>query len=282
LKKAAKALAKAVGEGDSDAIARAQRVHRDFSAENFGQMKALHVIATEHGFRSWGELLEAPAEDVYTAITRVRGKRRFDLQTQERIRELIRLHEIAVPNDVMQRPIHMLSVFAITGGQSATLADAVAMARENARRKMWAIDLGHYQTGGPERQALAFVESLKREGIPFWDERLGSTYWMALEAPSALPRQYQEICETFGEPVVPAQTPEAQRARKQRVLRAYCDYETAESAGAVGTFQVIELQEDDRDVTELVDQGIHFQSIAELERYLREVTGVDVIVEEGS
>jgi hypothetical protein len=71
------------------------------------------------------------------------------------------------------------------------------------------------------------------------------------------------------------------RGRRFRAFNVVCDYETSARAGAAGTFQVIELQEDGQDVTHLVDQGIHFSDIEELQLYLQTATGGDdVHVEE--
>ncbi|WP_312597808.1 hypothetical protein [Brevundimonas sp.] len=59
------------------------------------------------------------------------------------------------------------------------------------------------------------------------------------------------------------------------------DYETGDRAGAGGTFQVISLTDDDgNDVTEKVDQGRHFTSIAELEKELSQVFDTEVAVSE--
>jgi hypothetical protein len=42
-------------------------------------------------------------------------------------------------------------------------------------------------------------------------------------------------------------------------IKAELDWETGERAGARGTFQVIELKDDEEnDLTDLVDQGRHF------------------------
>jgi hypothetical protein len=50
-------------------------------------------------------------------------------------------------------------------------------------------------------------------------------------------------------------------------IKAQLDWEMGERAGAGGTFQVIELKDDEEnDLTDLVDQGRHFHSIAELKQ----------------
>jgi hypothetical protein len=50
-------------------------------------------------------------------------------------------------------------------------------------------------------------------------------------------------------------------------IEATLDWETGESAGAGGTFQVIELEDDDgNDLTDLVDQGRHFNNMDELKQ----------------
>ena len=64
-----------------------------------------------------------------------------------------------------------------------------------------------------------------------------------------------------------------------RCFEVYCDYESSRHAGAGGMFQVIELTEDGEDVTDLVDQGIHFVDLNHLRRYLHQRLGGDVEVD---
>ena len=199
-KKAAKQLAKGVARGDAEAQERASRVFRDFSPPEFGAMRALHVVAVEHGFASWEALTRTSAAELYSAITRSRGNRRYDRPTQERVREILRDHVSGIAEDVLSKPLHLLSIFPITGGGSATLSVAEEVARDNARRRPWGIDLGHYQGGLSESQAAQIMEVLRVEGIPFWQKRGMAHYWMALEAPLALSGAYDEICATFGKP----------------------------------------------------------------------------------
>ena len=50
-------------------------------------------------------------------------------------------------------------------------------------------------------------------------------------------------------------------------ITAQLDHETGEGAGAGGTFQVINLEDDEgNDLTALVDQGAHFHNIDELKQ----------------
>jgi hypothetical protein len=50
-------------------------------------------------------------------------------------------------------------------------------------------------------------------------------------------------------------------------INALLDWSTAEKAGAEATFQVIELKDDEEnDLTDLVDQGRYFHGIAELKQ----------------
>jgi hypothetical protein len=50
-------------------------------------------------------------------------------------------------------------------------------------------------------------------------------------------------------------------------ITAQLDHETGEGAGAGGTFQVINLEDDEqKDLTALVDQGVHFHNIDELKQ----------------
>lgn len=199
--KCAKSLERAVLKGDLDALGRVRKIFRDVSAENFALMRAQHVVAVEHGFKDWGELRQTGPAELYKAITQVKGSRRFDLPTQERVREILRLNRVDIPEDVLERPMHLLSIFPITGGASASLRVAEEIARENALRRPWGIDLGHFQGGLNEHQAARVKGMCNDEGIPFWEKRWTETYWMALKAPSALPREYSEIRETFGDPV---------------------------------------------------------------------------------
>lgn len=201
LKKRAKALMKAVAGGDLAACERARRVLRNFSESSFGLMKAQHVVAVEHGFPSWADVLDAPPAELYRAITKVQQNRKYDLQTQERIREILRALGADVPADVLGRPIHLLSVSPITGGSSSTLAVARRIAAENAARRAWALDLAHFQGTLSEHQAMQLMATLKDEGIPFWEERGLGSYWVALQAPQAMRKDYHRICDTFGVPV---------------------------------------------------------------------------------
>lgn len=76
--------------------------------------------------------------------------------------------------------------------------------------------------------------------------------------------------------------PNCWRGRTRRAVREFvadCDYETSERAGAGGMFQVSVLEEHGRDVTRLVDQGVHFHGVEDLSTYLEAVTGASVSVE---
>ncbi|HMJ53187.1 MAG TPA: hypothetical protein VK540_13970 [Polyangiaceae bacterium] len=71
---------------------------------------------------------------------------------------------------------------------------------------------------------------------------------------------------------------------EQHVFEVFPDYETGAHAGAIGTFQIIELREltadGERDVTFPYDVGIHFRGADEVEAHIRRQTGYrDVIVE---
>ena len=73
-KKAAKALTKAVRSADPAAIARARAVYRDLAASEsvvtaFGLMRAQHVVAVEHGFTSWANLIAASSIEQRVALT---------------------------------------------------------------------------------------------------------------------------------------------------------------------------------------------------------------------
>ena len=57
--------------------------------------------------------------------------------------------------------------------------------------------------------------------------------------------------------------------------RVEVDIETAERVGASGTFQVIELHDDDADVdcTHLIDMGTHYLSFEQLREDIARATG---------
>ena len=118
-KKSAKALLAAVRSRDAAAEERI-RVLRDTPPEELTLMKAQHVIALEHGFPGWAKLLETEAASLYAAISRFEGRRRFDPPTQERVRELVRSLRIDIPEESLRKPIHVLSIYAITGGVGAS------------------------------------------------------------------------------------------------------------------------------------------------------------------
>lgn len=203
-KKSAKTLLAAVRNGEAEAEARI-RVLRDTAPADLTLMKAQHVIAVEHGFVSWSKLLEADAANLYAAISRSQNRRRFDLPTQERVRELIRSLDIAIPEESLRKPIHVLSIYAITGGVGASAEKALEMARRNARERPWGVDVGSYQRMVSEQQALRLIETCREEGIPFW-QRAWLNAHEALQMPEVFAREFGEICEYFGVPVPAANT----------------------------------------------------------------------------
>lgn len=78
-KKLAKALLKQVQAQDSSACQRARTVYNDLSAmpdaeiaTAFGLMRAQHVVAIEHGFTKWADLLQRSPVEQHIAITMVR------------------------------------------------------------------------------------------------------------------------------------------------------------------------------------------------------------------
>jgi hypothetical protein len=87
--------------------------------------------------------------------------------------------------------------------------------------------------------------------------------------PSSLAKTREELATLIGEAILD----EADIYKRERHLFVTCDYETAARVGAVGTFQVIALTEDGKDVTDLVDLGIHFHDLDTLKRYLERATG---------
>ena len=56
----------------------------------------------------------------------------------------------------------------------------------------------------------------------------------------------------------------------------HCDHETSERAGAGGHFQVIDLKdENDKDCTNLIDQGKHYSSLDDLRADIATATETD-------
>lgn len=206
LKKQAKALSKSVANGDEAALSRARQALRHLPKPELSLMKAQHVIAVEYGFKSWDACCQASAAELYKMITKTHKRRRFDVQTQARIREILREQQVRIPPESLCRPIHAFSIYPIIGGASSTLQAAIEMANENARRREWGIDLVHYSIAVSEHQAQAIISAFESEGIPFWRKQDLKSYWYALKVPHALPRAYEEICATFGEPVAAAWT----------------------------------------------------------------------------
>ena len=95
--------------------------------------------------------------------------------------------------------------------------------------------------------------------------------------PSSIAKTREDLAQLIGESILD----EAGIYRRTRHLNVHCDYETAARVGAVGTFQVISLTEmDGKDVTDLVDQGIHFHGLDVLKRYLERQTGDEFLLEE--
>lgn len=204
-RKSAKTLLGAVKNGDSLAEERARRVFRD--TEPFTLMRAQHVVAVEHGFECWADLQNTDAAKLYAAITHSQNRRRFDLPTQERLREIFRLVRINISDDILRRPIHVLSLYAITGGIGASAELALAEAMRNGERRPWGLDIGHFQLMVEEEQALRIRQMCCEEGIPFWERRWMNAH-LALTMPGAFRGEYNEICETFGvpTPAIPEET----------------------------------------------------------------------------
>ena len=71
--------------------------------------------------------------------------------------------------------------------------------------------------------------------------------------------------------------------RELHYLSVHCDYETLAHAGMAGWFQVIELNEDRKDVTAIGGENIHglqFENLDDLRRHLERVTGWRVELDE--
>lgn len=188
-KKSAKALLDAARSGDFAAEERIRAI-RDTSPAAMTLMKAQHVVAVEYGFASWSKLLEAEAHTLYAAISRCKGRRKFDQPTQERVRQLIRLLRIEIPEEPLRKPIHILSIYAVAEDRPSG----------NALERPWGVDIGNYQRMVSERQAHRLMEMCRDEGIPFWQRGWLNAH-VALQMPDIYPDEYGEICEQFGVPV---------------------------------------------------------------------------------
>jgi hypothetical protein len=199
-RKSAKALLGAVRSGDMVAQLRACIAFRDADAASFTLMQAEHVVAVEHGFECWADLHKTDAADLYAAISRRRNRRKYDLPTQERLRQIFTLVGLNIPKETLRQPIHFLSLFPITGGIGASAELAMAQAKRNAERRAWDLDIGHFGLMVEEHQALRIKEICSEEGIPFWERRCTDAY-LALTMPDAFRGEYDEICKTFGVPV---------------------------------------------------------------------------------
>jgi len=58
-------------------------------------------------------------------------------------------------------------------------------------------------------------------------------------------------------------------------FKVHLDYETAEHVGAIGTFQVISITDDnENDHTSLVDQGKHYHSLESLASDIAKALGI--------
>ena len=128
--------------------------------------------------------------------------RKFDMQTQERLREILRSNNVAIPPHILQEPFHLLSIYPITGAVGAISAHVQQQAENNARTRPRGIDIGTYQGGIDETQSERIRKACQEEGIPFWEEDwLSPTTYQVLRNPTAFPKQYKEICDKFGTPV---------------------------------------------------------------------------------
>src|ERR1051326_6231751 len=66
---------------------------------------------------------------------------------------------------------------------------------------------------------------------------------------------------------------------RMRFMEALCNHQASALAES-RTFLVVELTEDDEDVSYLVDEGTRFSSVQQLGRHLTRVTGDEVNVRE--
>lgn len=66
-----------------------------------------------------------------------------------------------------------------------------------------------------------------------------------------------------------------------KYVQIHLDYETSESCGAGGMFQVASIvDENDNDITSHVDVGHHYSSLEQVQRDLQEALGCEVDLEE--
>lgn len=154
-----------------------------------------HVIVK---FRDGGMATRVQRDTLLTHWTR--WPKKLDVDTQERLREILRLTNVQIPPECLAKPIHVLSLYPITGGVGASPAQVQRQAERNAQTRPWGIDIGTYRGGLDETQAVRIKRTCEEEGIPFWDKQWTGLHQI-LKNPMLFPEQYQEICETFGTPV---------------------------------------------------------------------------------
>ena len=70
-KKEAKKLFRQVQENDAEALARVRRVLQD--SDDISLMRVQHVVAIEHGFSKWEELIKTSALELQSAISKKKG-----------------------------------------------------------------------------------------------------------------------------------------------------------------------------------------------------------------
>ena len=71
---------------------------------------------------------------------------------------------------------HALALYPILGGRSASLETAQRIARENAAKQNWALDLGHRAVSLPREQGEAFKRKLDEEGVKVETSSLAVDY----------------------------------------------------------------------------------------------------------
>jgi hypothetical protein len=93
--------------------------------------------------------------------------REFDLQTQERVRSILRDNNVAVPPEVLGKPFNRLSILHLT--KPVGVGQGYAATQAGQGRDMWVLGLGDFGKAIDADKAAAVKQACEEAGIAFRD-----------------------------------------------------------------------------------------------------------------
>ncbi len=298
-KKRAKALLKLIRQNDDEALncVRNAYRHNPTVLDQFGLMQAQHAVAVEHGFKGWADLLAASENNLRVAIAAVRANARVAAPPLSAMRQAWS-HEL---EDTVREAIFDLACKLIDEESAVNSCMAETNCTGFYPDVIEILDLGSLESGrrtfraevsyagdqDEDRMFFGDTINAKISGEVYlddddgWEVAPGYEVSADVDSDDAPPVSYQPgaIKRSAASGTQEAHTPT--KNRRVRHMTVHCDYQTPNHAGASGLFQVLELVEEGCDVTDLVDQGTFWSSVAELANHLSHVTSANVELETG-